>query len=504
MTVATEPGVPRLLARLLGLPPVMVRAPFHASVEVDADADEQTWVRTFNHGSPHAVAFATRHCSTLVDQGRQHALTESAGGWLDRWFAFRYAVQIERSPHEPSLCMRYTSTGLACAGFRLPLPAWAVPQSKWTETMTDAGWTFDGDIAMPWVGSVMKYFGTFRMAAPAAATLVPQIPPTPPLSIATRRAIVIGGTGLLGRALCQDLAARHWDVWVVSRFPNAVPPAWQHFDQHTPSIRMIGWQDVPPLLDGATLINLAGENPGLQRWSSAVKARIESSRLESIANISHLIKSASQAPRAYFQASAVGVYGHHGSVPIDDDAPPVSIPASTGDAFRMSCCAAIERAAADAVSAPLAAGRGTPVIALRLGHILSTQGGFLPPISTASAMGVGCIGAGHQWVPWVHIADASRAICWAIEHMGASGSLNIVAPKSTTNRSLMRHLATTHQRPYAHIAVPDSLCRLVVGESAAVALDSQRVVPTRLLSSGFVFAYPTVEAALLQLRESRD
>jgi NAD dependent epimerase/dehydratase family enzyme len=138
-------------------------------------------------------------------------------------------------------------------------------------------------------------------------------------------------------------------------------------------------------------------------------------------------------------------------------------------------------------------------VALRLGHIFDSKEGLFPHLYLASKLGAVSLGSGHQYVPWVHVTDAARAIVFAMNHTNVSGPINIVSPGVVTNRALMQQLAQTFQRPYACIPVPASVCRLVTGESAAVVLDSQRVLPKRLVESGFLFESPSLQSALLKL-----
>ena len=107
----------------------------------------------------------------------------------------------------------------------------------------------------------------------------------------------------------------------------------------------------------------------------------------------------------------------------------------------------------------------------------------------------GVIGDGRQPFSWVHIEDLTRAYLSVIENEALSGTFNLTAPTPTTNEGLTRALAKALHRP-AFLRVPAFVLRLQFGEGAKVLMEGQRVLPERLLKSGFVFRFSTIEKAL--------
>ena len=77
-----------------------------------------------------------------------------------------------------------------------------------------------------------------------------------------------------------------------------------------------------------------------------------------------------------------------------------------------------------------------------------------------------------------------------------SGPVNAVAPRSPTNREFARTLGSVLGRP-AFLPAPASVLRLALGEMAdEMLLAGARVVPARLVDSGFRFRYPELGQAL--------
>jgi uncharacterized protein len=112
----------------------------------------------------------------------------------------------------------------------------------------------------------------------------------------------------------------------------------------------------------------------------------------------------------------------------------------------------------------------------------------------------GKLGDGHQWMSWIDLQD----VIGAIQHMLRSdlmqGPVNLVAPKPVTNEEFSKTLATVLSRP-AVFPVPAFAARLAFGEMADELLfASQRVEPTRLISSGYPFRFPTLKQSLQSLK----
>jgi NAD dependent epimerase/dehydratase family enzyme len=76
-----------------------------------------------------------------------------------------------------------------------------------------------------------------------------------------------------------------------------------------------------------------------------------------------------------------------------------------------------------------------------------------------------------------------------------SGPVNLCSPNPIRNRTLAKALGKALKRP-SFIPAPGFMIKLVLGEFGSVILEGQRVIPRRLLESGFVFKYPDIGKAL--------
>jgi len=298
------------------------------------------------------------------------------------------------------------------------------------------------------------------------------------------RVIITGGTGLIGRALAADLASSGSEVIVLSRAPEratGLPPGVRavRWDAHTAE----GWG---ALADGCdAIVNLAGQNL-IGYWTAERKRRSRQSRLGAGRAVTAAVEQAKVKPRVVVQASGVGYYGPHGDEEILEDAPP-------GEDFLARTALAWEDA-----TAPVEA-LGVRRAVIRSGLVLSTGGGALPLIMLPFRFFVGGpLGGGRQWFPWIHLADAVRAIHFLIEDKAASGPFNLVAPGALTNARFSRVLGRTMRRP-SFMPIPAFALRLLLGEMSTLALVGQRAVPRRLSDLGFTFRFPDAEAALRDL-----
>jgi len=215
---------------------------------------------------------------------------------------------------------------------------------------------------------------------------------------------------------------------------------------------------------------------------------IRSSRVESTERLASAIQGASRKPRVFVSGSAVGIYGmRDDDRELDESAPPA-------DDVLARIVTAWEGAAEAARSA------GVRVVHPRTGVVLGRGGGALSKMAGPFKWFVGGpIGNGRQWVSWVHVRDVVRALLFAIDHEALVGPVNVVAPAPVTMEALARCIGHALGRP-AGMRVPPFALRLALGEGLAqMLLTGQRVLPRKLLDSGFVFDFSGIEQACADL-----
>ena len=299
------------------------------------------------------------------------------------------------------------------------------------------------------------------------------------------KVIVSGGSGLIGRALVESLAADGHQATVLSRSP-------ERLRELPEGVTAAGWdarsaEALTPLIAGAdAVVHLAGAGIADGRWSDERKRRIRDSRVHSSAAMAAAIKAAEPRPSVFLQGSAVGFYGPRGDETLTEDSAP-------GDDFLARVC--LEWEAASAAVEELGVRRA----ALRTGVVLAREGGALPKMLLPFKLFAGGpAGSGRQYMPWIHIADEVGAIRFLLESPEGRGPFNLTAPEPLTNKEFSRVLGRVLGRP-SFMPAPAFALRLALGEMSKILLEGQRALPRRLEQAGYRFKYPSLEEALTAL-----
>lgn len=294
------------------------------------------------------------------------------------------------------------------------------------------------------------------------------------------RVAITGSTGLIGTAVREALLARGHEVTRVVRKLSSIPPderavVW-HPDTGEIEARGLEGHDV--------VIHLAGESiAGL--WTPGKKSRILQSRKRGTALISKTIASLERKPAVLLSASGINIYGdRRPDEELTEESPP-------GSGFLADVVRVWEASTAPAEDA------GVRVVNMRNALVLSPSGGTLGTLLPVFRLGFGApFGSGSQVWSWITLDDAVAAMLHAIEHTDLRGPVNFAAPGAVTNEEFTRTLSAVVHRPTV-FRVPAFAARFAPGGMAdEILLASTRVVPAKLLDSGFAFAWPELKPAL--------
>jgi uncharacterized protein (TIGR01777 family) len=290
------------------------------------------------------------------------------------------------------------------------------------------------------------------------------------------RIVVSGASGLIGSALVPALRGAGHDVVQLVR-------------RSAETAGEISWDPATGTLDPAALtgveaaVNLNGATIG-KRWTAERKKAILASRVQSTRLLSTTLAALEPRPATLVCAGGVGIYGYDRGDEI------LTEESSLGTGFLAEVGSAWEASADPAREA------GIRVVNFRQGLALYREGGVLGQLLPFFRLGLGGrVGSGRQWWPWIAIDDLVSGYLHALVRPLA-GAVNLTSPNPVTNVQLTRELGKALRRPTL-FPVPAFAAKLVFGELAEEALlGGQRVLPARLLSDGFEFAAPTIDAAL--------
>jgi hypothetical protein len=295
------------------------------------------------------------------------------------------------------------------------------------------------------------------------------------------RALLTGATGLIG----AKLAARLPEVVALSRAPDRARPGLGAAEVHAWSPEA-GPPPPAALANLDVVFHLAGEPVAAGRWTPDRKQRIRDSRVLGTRHLVAGLAAQPRKPRVLVCASAVGYYGDRGDEVLDETS-------AAGPGFLAEVCQAWEREALAAEAL------GIRVVSLRIGVVLSRDGGALAKLLGPFRVGAGgTLAGGRQWMPWIHIDDLVGLLLHAAGCDGVRGPMNAVSPHPVTNREFTRTLARALHRP-ALLPVPQLALRLLLGEMSGVLTASARVLPRVAERSGYTFHYPDLDAALAAL-----
>jgi uncharacterized protein (TIGR01777 family) len=297
--------------------------------------------------------------------------------------------------------------------------------------------------------------------------------------------VIAGGTGQVGTLLARAFVVDGHEVLVLSRNPRSAP--WQ----------VVGW-DAETVsawaaeIDGAdAVINLAGRNVNC-RYNAQNRRLIKESRVRSTRAVGEAIARVARPPRVWLQASTATIYTHRYDAPNDEVTGILGgEEAGAPDTWRFSIDVAKSwEQAANEGDLPQ-----TRRVLLRSAMTMSPDpGGVFDVLLGLVRWGLGgTSGDGRQYVSWIHDGDFVRAIYWLIEHSDLEGPVNLAAPNPVPNAEFMRTLRAAWGIKFG---LPATKWMLEIGAvflqtETELVLKSRRVVPARLLQSGFVFQFPT-------------
>jgi uncharacterized protein (TIGR01777 family) len=298
--------------------------------------------------------------------------------------------------------------------------------------------------------------------------------------------LITGGTGLVGTHLTRLLIDKGYHVVILTRRrkesgKNNLSYAIWNVEAQTIDEEVIKQADY--------IIHLAGAGVAEKRWSAQRKQEIVESRTKSAALIAKALTEIPNKVKAIISASAIGWYGADTAETrrrgFTEDAP-------ADKHFLGETCRLWEESI-DAAGKP-----GRRIVKLRIGIVLSEEGGALKEFTKPIKVGVASIlGSGEQVISWIAIDDLCRMFIYTIENEKLSGAYNAVAPKPVTNKELILALAKKLRgKFFIPVHIPAFALKIALGEMSVEVLKSATVSSSKIQQSGFTFLYPSITAAL--------
>lgn len=299
------------------------------------------------------------------------------------------------------------------------------------------------------------------------------------------KVLITGATGLVGSEIMRLCRSRNIYVNYLTTSKHKI--------ENTDHAKGFFWNPSKGKIDencieGVTaIINLAGATIA-KKWTDSYKKVIIQSRLDALNTLYDLLhKNPGHSISSLISASAIGIYPNSlTNYYTEDDT-------AFDDSFLSKVVKKWEAGADRGIDV------GLNVTKVRIGLVLSQEGGALPQIMKPIKFYVGApLGSGDQWQSWIHITDLAELFLFALKEE-LEGVYNGVAPNPVTNTKLTKEVATTLKKPLFLPNAPEWLLRTVLGEMANILFDSQRVSSKKIESEGFLFVHSNISGALQDL-----
>lgn len=297
--------------------------------------------------------------------------------------------------------------------------------------------------------------------------------------------LITGGTGLVGQELTDQLLAHGHTVNILSRGKKEIPNVTVYqWDIEKGEIESGALRNVD------VLVHLAGAGIADERWTDERKKIIIDSRVEPVQLLMNKFKEIGKAPKAFVSASAIGFYGG------DRGEERLTERSSLGDDFLAKCTFEWE-----AIADKFGEEMNCRVAKIRIGVVLSKEGGALPKLIQPIKFGAGAaLGSGQQWMSWIHIDDLASIFTKAIEDETMTDAYNATAPHPVRNEEITKVAAAVLNRPFFLPKVPEFALKLVFGEMAVVVLGGTYVENKRIVEdTNFTYKFPEIKGALEDL-----
>jgi len=293
--------------------------------------------------------------------------------------------------------------------------------------------------------------------------------------------LVTGATGLIGKALVEQLLQKDYEVHYLTTSPHKI--------QNKSNYKGFLWNPAKHQLDPASLdgveviVHLAGATIA-KRWTAKYKNEILSSRIDTAQTLYKALQGKTHKVRQLIAASGTAIYPNNTHVLYTENSD------THASGFLSEVVVQWEKQTSQFSSL------GIQVCQLRTAVVFAAQGGALPQMAAPIKFGVGSImGTGKQMQSWIHLNDVVGLYIFAMQQQW-SGVYNAVAPETMSNKKQTHLMAKILNRPLWMPATPQWLMQLVLGEMHQLLFTDTKISAQKALDAGYVFQFPTANLAL--------
>lgn len=304
------------------------------------------------------------------------------------------------------------------------------------------------------------------------------------------RILIAGASGFIGKQLVMALGANN-HLTLLGRSTQKLEKTFKR--ENYKNLDVISWDELNNLnaQNFDALINLAGHNISDGRWSDKVKKLIINSRVETTQKLVNWVVASNAKNIHIINANAVGYYGLQKNSDLTELNENTIVDTQKPTDFLSEVAIKWQEPLNNLMD------NGFNVTIARFGVVLKRGEGMLKKLGPVFYLGAGSvIGDGRQYISWVHIDDVINAFRFFLARPQLKGVFNVTSLYPVSQKEFAKTLAKVLKRPL-FFKMPPFMVSLIFGEMGeTLLLRGQKVVPSRLLDSGFEFKYPKISDAL--------
>ncbi len=295
--------------------------------------------------------------------------------------------------------------------------------------------------------------------------------------------VISGGTGTVGRLLCNRLLEKGYAVTILTRGKSIRIDQKLTYAHWNVAYNELDHRFLPK--EDFAFFHLAGASVIEQAWSSAYKQEIIDSRVKSL---HFFMERHGERCAQLIAASGTNYYfGQENTEKTFAEDAPVNTEFFLGEVCKLW------------EEATFSYQDSMPCSVARTGTVLSNRGGAFKILKSLCQWGVLMpLGNGQQYFPWIHNDDLVDLYLHLMEHK-LTGAYNAVAPEQIRHKSFLKLLAKQMNRWLLPPLAPAFLMKLVLNQRAKLFLNGAQFSTKKITETGFSFQYPTAKEALADL-----
>lgn len=298
----------------------------------------------------------------------------------------------------------------------------------------------------------------------------------------TKKILIAGGSGFIGRYVSNYLSAKGYTVSLLSRNINKQSKYSQYL-----WAPLQGKIDAKALHEKDVIINLSGAGIADKLWTRKRKEIIYRSRIDSTALLVNTLINNTYSPSLFINASAIGYYGSRPKELLTEDSEP-------GGGFVAKLCTDWENQLTSLRNI------GIPTAILRIGIVYGKDGGSLSRLLMPLRLGMNVLfDEGTHIISWIHIYDLALVVEKLILGDLRPEIYNAVSQNAVSQQAFNSEALNLLGKKALKIRISKNVLHFIAGELTSVLTADQNIQAQNLLDQKFSFNFPDIKSALNDL-----